>query len=80
MTIAAIRTKLMTIIADADDKKVKALYKLLTNAEEENGTFELTDAYKAMLDERRASYLSGKSKARPWKEVHNDVRAKLKKA
>ncbi len=70
----------MTMIAHADDKKVKAIYTLLADEEKENDNYALTDEQISVVNERRASYLSGKTKATPWKEVHDNIRNKRKKA
>ena len=63
MTIAAIRQKLMTYLADADDSKVKALYTLLEKEIQEDDTFVLTDEQLQILEKARELHISGKSKS-----------------
>jgi hypothetical protein len=76
MTIAAIRQRLITIIADADDKKVKAIYTLLADDQKENDTFTLSDEHVAILDEERAKHLRGESKSYTWEEAKQIIRGK----
>ncbi len=76
MTVAAIRTKLMTMIADADGKKVKAIYTLLVDEQKENDTFTFTEEHLAILDEERAKHLRGESKSYTWEEAKKIIRAK----
>jgi hypothetical protein len=80
MTTAAIRKQLMTYLADANDEKIKALYTLLANDMKEEHSFGLTGDQLSILEERRESYTTGKAKGRGWKEVHEDIRSKRKKA
>lgn len=62
MTIIAIRQKLMTYLADADDSKVKALYSLLEK-EMQDDDFVLTDEQLQILNKERELHLSGQSKS-----------------
>lgn len=79
MTTIAIRKKLMTFLADADDKKVKAIYTLFEDEINLEGNFKLTEEHIKILDERRARHLSGKDKSSSWQDVHDRVRKKLKR-
>jgi hypothetical protein len=78
MTTTAIRKKLITYLADADDKKVKAIYTIFENEINQGEEFKLTDDHIKILDDRRAKRLSGKSKTYSWQEVHNNIRKKRK--
>jgi len=78
MTTTAIRKKLITYLADADDKKVKAIYTLFEDEINHEGVFKLSDAHLKILDERRAKHLSGKSKSYSVQEVHDSIRKKRK--
>ncbi|MBO9567171.1 MAG: addiction module protein [Niastella sp.] len=78
MTNIAIRKKLMTYLADADDKKVKAIYTLFEDEINQEESFKLTEEHVKILDERRAKHLSGKDKSSSWQEVHDRVRRKRK--
>jgi transposase len=78
MTTTAIRKKLMTYLADADDKKVKAIYTLFEDEINREEAFRLTDAHVKILDERRARHLSGKDKSASWEQVHENIRKKRK--
>jgi hypothetical protein len=78
MTTAAIRKKLITYLADADDKRVKAIYSLFEDEINQETAFVPTDAHLKILDERKARHLTGKSKSYSWQEVHDNVRKKRK--
>lgn len=58
MTTTAIRKKLMSFIAGADDKKVKGMYLLLED-EIEQEKWEYTKEFKAELDRRYQHYKNG---------------------
>jgi len=62
MTILAIRQKLMTYLADADDSKVKALYTLLENEMEEK-KFILSDEQFRIIEKEHELYLKGEGKS-----------------
>jgi hypothetical protein len=80
MTIAAIRKQLMTYLADADDEKVKALYTILANDMKEQGDFVLSETQVSILEERKATYSTGKSKGSTWKEVKERVQNSRKRS
>ena len=63
MTIAAIRSRLISYLADADDSKVKAVYTLLEKEIENDQAFVLSDEQLQILDRERELHLSGKSKS-----------------
>lgn len=63
MTIAAIRNRLMSYLADADDNKVKAVYTLLEKDIENKQQFVLSDEQIQILDREQELHLSGKSKS-----------------
>jgi hypothetical protein len=73
MTVLAIRQKLMTYLADADDSKVKALYTLLEK-EIEEGEFVLSDEQFQILELEREIHLSGKSKSYTMDEANQIIR------
>jgi hypothetical protein len=73
MTVLAIRQKLMTYLADADDSKVKALYTLLEK-EIEEGEFVLSDEQLQILELERKMHLSGKSKSYTMEEANQIIR------
>jgi hypothetical protein len=78
MTIAAIRKKLMTYIADADDKKVKGLYLFIEDEMNKAQSFTLSDGHLQVLDEERKKHVSGKSKSYSWDEAKEVIRGKRK--
>ncbi|HVU55598.1 MAG TPA: addiction module protein [Puia sp.] len=78
MAPSAIRRKLITYLADADDKKVKAIYALFEDEINQEDNFKLTDEHLKIVEERRAKHLSGKSKSYTWQEVHDSIRKKRK--
>jgi len=63
MTTLAIRKKLMTYLADADDSKVKALYTLLEKEIQQDEPFALTDEQLRILEKERAMHINGESKS-----------------
>ena len=78
MTTLAIRKKLITYLADADDKKVKAVYSLFEEDINRKEGFSLSATHKKILTERRTRHLSGKDKSAGWKEAHTRIRNKKK--
>ena len=78
MTNIAMRKKLLTYLADADDKKVKAVYSLFEDEINQESNFKLTEEHIKILDERRARHLSGKDKSSSWQDVHDRVKKKRK--
>jgi hypothetical protein len=78
MTTTAIRKKLMTYIADADDKKVKGLYMLVEDDITKHEDFKLTDAHFKILEEERRKHVKGKSKSYTWPEAKEIIRGKRK--
>lgn len=74
MTAIAIRKKLITYLADADDKKVKAVYSLFEDEINRQEKFKLTPAHKRILSERRARQQNGKDSLLGWKESHARIR------
>ena len=78
MTTTAIRKKLITYLADADDKKVKAIYTLFEDEINHEGAFKLTDEHIKILDDRKARHLSGKDKSSSWQQAHDNIRRKRK--
>jgi hypothetical protein len=76
MTTAALRKKLISFIADADDKKIKGMYMLLEEEIEKEASFKLTDEHMAILDEEREKHVSGKSKSYSWSKAKQIIRGK----
>ncbi len=78
MTTAAIRKKLMTYIADADDKKVKGLYMLVEDEISNKETFQLSAKDLKILEQDRVKHLKGKSKSYNWEEAKQIIRGQKK--
>ncbi len=78
MTTTAIRKKLMTYIANADDKKVKGLYMLVEDDISKKTKFSLSPAQLKMLDAEKEKHINGKSKSYSWPEAKNIIRGKRK--
>jgi hypothetical protein len=76
MTALAIRKKLITYLADADDKKVKAVYSLFEDEINQQAEFKLSAAHKKILSERRGRQQTGKDSPTGWKESHARIRNK----
>jgi hypothetical protein len=78
MTTTAIRKKLITYIADADDKKVKGLYMLVEDDISKKTKFSLSAAQLKMLDAEKDKHINGKSKSYRWPEAKEIIRGKRK--
>jgi hypothetical protein len=78
MTTTAIRKKLITYIADADDKKVKGLYMLVEDEISQNSKFDLSATDMKMLEKDREQHMKGKSKSYSWQEAKDIIRGKKK--
>jgi hypothetical protein len=78
MTVTAIRKKLITYIADANEKKVKGLYMLVEDEISKNEKFKLSAAQLKSLEQDREKHVKGKSKSYSWPEAKNIIRGKAK--
>jgi len=78
MTTTAIRKKLITYIADADDKKVKGLYMLVEDEISKKTKFSLSAAQLKMLNAEKEKHINGKSKSYSWPEAKDIIRGKRK--
>ncbi|MDQ2719401.1 MAG: hypothetical protein M3Z26_06510 [Bacteroidota bacterium] len=78
MTTTAIRKKLITYIADADDKKVKGLYMLVEDEISNGGKFQLSDEYIKILEGEKEKHVNEKSKSYSWEEAKQIIRGKRK--
>lgn len=74
MTTTAIRQKLMTYLADADDSKVKAIYTLVEGDIKKEDTFKLTDEQLQILDTEREMHLAGKTKSYTRQEANEIIK------
>ena len=63
MTITAIRNRLISYLANADDNKIKAVYTLLEKDINEKELFVLSEEQVQILDNERKLHLSGQSKS-----------------
>lgn len=79
MTNPGIRKKLITYLADADKKKVKAVYTLLEKDIETQNNFKLSASQIKLLRADREKYLKGKTKTFTWSEVKEKARNYRKK-
>lgn len=75
MTTETIRRKLHDYIESAQDKKVKAIYKIVED--EIEGTL-LNEKQLAEVDRRVAEYESGKVEGLSWEEVKNRAKKSLR--
>jgi hypothetical protein len=78
MTTTALRKKLITFIADADEKKIKGMYMLFEDEIENAAAFKLTDEHIKILDEESEKHLNGKSKSYDWNQAKQIIRGKRK--
>jgi hypothetical protein len=79
MTTAARRQQLLIYLADATDEKVEALFTLLEGDMGWQSTA-LTAGQLQILAQRKADFLSCKSKPVPWEEVQDRITNKRKSA
>ena len=78
MTTSAIRKKLMTYIAEADEKKVKGMYMLFEDEIERVKEFKLTGEHIKILDSEREKHVNGKTKSYRWSQAKRIIRGKGK--
>ncbi len=78
MTTAAIRKKLMTYIADADEKKVKGLYMLVEDEITGWEKFKLSIEHLKIVEQEREKHLKGRSKSYSWEDAQQIMRGKRK--
>jgi len=78
MTTSAIRKKLMTYIAEADEKKVMGMYMLFEEEIEREKGFKLTDGDIRILDDEREKHVNGKTKSYHWSQAKRIIRGKGK--
>ena len=76
MTTTAIRQKLMTYVADADESKVKALYVLLEKDMEEDEDIILTPDQLDMVEKERQAHLNKQTKSYSRQEATEIIRGK----
>jgi hypothetical protein len=78
MAAGNIRKRLITYLADADDKRVKAIYTLFEEDINREEAFKLSDEHLKILEQRKKAHLSGKDKSSTWQEVHDRIRKRRK--
>jgi hypothetical protein len=78
MTTIAIRKKLMTYIADADDKKVKGLFMLVEDDIKKTEKLSLSTAEFKMLEKEKEMHVKRKSKSLSWPEAKEIIRGNRK--
>ncbi len=76
MTVNTIRKKLMGYLADADQKKLKALYTLLEDDIQEAEKNVFTKEQLSLLNEEHDLHTSGKTKSYSWDEAKEIIRGK----
>jgi hypothetical protein len=77
MTTTTIRKKLIDYIADADEKKVKGLYMLVSDEMgQDSKNFKLSSGEIAFIKREREKHLSGKTKSYSRKEAMTIIKAK----
>ena len=75
MTITAIRNRLISYLADADDNKIKAVYTLLEKDIDEKELFVLSEEQLQILEKERELHLSGQSKSYNRNEARKIVKS-----
>ena len=74
MPTLAIRKKLMTYLAAADDSKGKALYTLHEKEIQQEDSFALTDEQFQILEKERAMHITGESKSYSREEASQIIK------
>jgi len=74
MTTLAIRQKLISYLAEADDSKITAIYTLLKNEIEAENTFKLTDEELEMLEKEHEMHVNGLSKSYTREEARQIIK------
>lgn len=74
MATLSIRQKLITYLADADDRKIKAIYTLLKSDIQEKDAFVLTDEQMQILDEEHHLHITGQSKSYTREEASQIIK------
>ena len=80
MTIAAIRNRLISYLANADDSKIKAVYTLLEKDIEEKETSVLSDEQLEILEKEWKLHLSGQTKSYTRNEARQIIKGEIKMA
>ena len=78
MTTTAIRKRLISYIADADDKKVKGLYMLVEDDMSDKKKFKLSAEQLKVVEQDREKHIKSKSKSYSWPEAKEIIRGKRK--
>lgn len=78
MTTIAIRKKLITYIAEANDKKVKEPYMLVADEISKKGKFSLSASQLKIVEKEKEMHVKGKSKSYSWPEAKEIIRGKRK--
>lgn len=72
------KKELISIINNADEEQVEALYKILVEPLKAWQNFELSPEQKAELDEQKKQHRSGKSKSFTLSQVKNAALKKIR--
>lgn len=76
MSTSELREKLINYLADASDRKVKALYTLLEEDINDATAFTLSKEQKEILDREREKYLNGEGESYSWEEAKKMILGK----
>jgi hypothetical protein len=76
MTTLTIRQKLISYLADADDKELEAVYNFLKEDMQDSQTFTLTDEQLQMLEKDREAHVNGQSKSYSRQEATEIIKGK----
>jgi len=79
MNTSSIRKQLHNYLEVADDKKIKAIYRMMENEVKESA-LDYTDELKEELDKRSADYKNGKTKFITARESKKRINKLLKSA
>ena len=79
MNTSSIRKQLHNYLEVADDKKIKAIYRMMENEVKESA-LDYTDELKEELDKRSADYKNGKTKFITARESKKRINKLLKPA
>ena len=75
MTVATMKMKLSDYLAEADDRKIKALYTLLENDIQDTTISRFTPEQLQLLEHEHHMHVNGETSSYSWDEAKDLIRA-----
>ena len=76
MSVAEIKEQLHLVIDTIEDEEFLEALLTITNSQQPKMDVSISEEEIKILEEREAKYQSGEMKARPWKEVQDEIKKK----